>query len=146
MTDIVQKARERRRASRPWPDDVAGVGAAVVCAMVTWLCTAHLADLELTVQRGSTVQHIGGTAVAIAAGVSATVGMVVLRLLERLTARGLQIWTALAVVATVVSLLGPLSATSTTATGALASLHTVVAAVVIASAHASRRQGREDLA
>lgn len=62
------------------------------------------------------------------------------RILEASMARALEVWTALAVVVTTLSLLGPLTATSEAAVGALVSLHAVVAAVVIASAQASRRR------
>ena len=71
---------------------------------------------------------------------SALAGFVVLRILEASMVRALEIWTVLAVGVTVLSLLGPLTATSEAAIGALVSLHAVVAAVVIASAQASRRR------
>ncbi len=142
MLNNLQNTTTRSSVSPPWTTDLVAVGAAVVCALVTWFCTVHLADLELTVERGSDVQRIGGGAVAVTAGLAALIGLASLRLLERVTSRSLGIWTVLAAVVTALSLLGPLSATSTAATGALLSLHGVVAAVVIASAHASRRWAR----
>jgi hypothetical protein len=110
-----------------------------VCALVTW-ASARLADVELMVERGSEVQEVGAGAVAVVAGASALAGLAVLRLLERWTHRGLRLWTGIALVVTLVSLVGPLAATTTAGTGALLSLHGVVAAVVIAAAHASRRR------
>jgi hypothetical protein len=139
MTTTQQDAGDRSRLSPPWPADVGGALAAVICALVTW-GSARLADVELLVERGGVIQEVGAGAVASVAGASALVGLATLRLLERWTPRELRVWTGLAVTVTVVSLLGPLSATTSAGTGALLSLHGVVAAVVIASAHASRRR------
>lgn len=139
MTNTVQTTLSRP-ASPPWSTDLVSAGAAVVCALVTWFCTAYLAGLDLAVRRGDEVQQISGLAVALTAAVVSLGGLSVLRLLERLTPRALTIWTVLAVVVTLVSFLGPFGATTTAATGTLLSLHAVVAAVVIASARASRRR------
>ncbi|HET6562116.1 MAG TPA: DUF6069 family protein [Marmoricola sp.] len=139
MSSTDQNTRNPSRVGPPWSADLGGVVAAVVCALVTW-GSARLAGVEPAVERGGEVQEIGGAAVALVAGASALVGLTALRLLERSTSRALRLWTGLAAVVTLVSLLGPLSATTTAATGTLLSLHAVVAAVVIASAHASRRR------
>jgi heme A synthase len=140
MSHTAQDTRSRTDPSPPWSADLVGVGAAVVCAMVTWFCTVHLAELDLAVRRGGEVQQVGATSIAVTAGASALLGILVLRLLERRTSAALRIWTTLAAVVTLVSLLGPLSATSGAAIGVLASMHTVVAAVVVASASSSRRR------
>jgi Family of unknown function (DUF6069) len=140
MSHTRQDTRRRSGASPPWSADLVGVAAAVVCAMVTWFFTVHLADLDLAVHRGGEVQQIGATSIVVTAGASALLGILALRLLERLTSAALTIWTTLAAVVTLVSLLGPFSATSGAAIGVLASLHTVVAAVVIAAAQSSRRR------
>ena len=142
MSDTMQNAGTRLRRSPPWSTDLVAVGAAVVCAMFTWFFVAQLADLELTVQRGDEVQRVGGGAVALAAGVSALLGFVCLRILERATSSALGIWTVLVTVVALLSLVGPLSATTVPATGALMSLHAVVTAVVIAAAQTSRRRRR----
>jgi hypothetical protein len=125
--------------SPPLSADGWGVVAAVVSALVAW-GSARLADVELAVERGGDVQEIGGVAVALVAGVSALLGLTTLRLLERRTSLALPAWTGLAVLVTLVSLLGPLGATTAAGTGALLSLHGVVAGAVIAAAHASRRR------
>jgi hypothetical protein len=135
----MQNPEARTEVRTPWSSDLTAVGATVICAMVLWTST-RLADLELAVEQGGDAIAIGGWAVALTAGVSALVGLAVLRLLEQATPRALAIWTALAVVVTLLSLVGPLAATTAAARGTLISLHTVVAAVVIASAHASRRR------
>lgn len=143
MPNTMQNAQVSPNTSPPWSTDWVGVGAAVVCAVVAWFFTAHLGDLELTVERGSELQRVGVAAVVLTAGMSALIGFVVLRILERLTSRALTVWTVLVALVTLLSLLGPASATSTAAAGALMSLHTVVAAVVIASAQSSRRRRRK---
>ncbi len=139
MAPTQQDVRDRSMLSPPWPADVGGALAAIVCALVTW-GSARLADVDLLVERGGEVQEVGAEAVALVAGISALVGLAVLRLLERRTPRGLQLWTGLALGVALASLLGPLSATTAAGTGALLSLHGVVAAVIITSAHASRRR------
>lgn len=134
--------RPQRNAFPRWSDDLVAVGAAVLCALVTWFVTGYLANLELTVQRGSEIQRVTGLSVALVAGICALAAYVVLWALERATVWALRIWTVLAVVVTLISLLGPMAATSPAAKGTLIALHTVVAAAVIASAHRSRRRRR----
>jgi hypothetical protein len=139
MSSSVRNAQQSSAVSPPWSSDLVTAGAAVICAMVTWGST-KVADVELAVERGGEVQQISGGAVALTAAAAALVGLAALRALERLTHRALVVWTVLAVVATAVSFVGPVGATSAAARGALISLHAVVAAVVIASAYASRRR------
>lgn len=139
MSDTVKKPRKAHRIGVPWSTDLVTVGAAVVCATVMWICTVRLGSVDLVVEVDGSVRRVGGAAVALTALVAAALGIVALRALERLTPRGLQIWTALAVAATTVSALGPFSAQDRTATGTLLGLHAVVAVVVIVSAHMSRR-------
>ena len=139
MATSTQLDRDRRDVSPPLSADGWGVVAAVVSALVAW-GSARLAGVELAVERGEDVQVIGGVAVAVVAGVSALVGLAVLRLLERRTSKALPVWIGLAVAVTLVSLLGPPGATTPSGTGALLSLHGVVAAVVVAAALASRRR------
>ncbi len=142
MTSTAQQGQGRARVSPPWRTDVAAIVAAVVCAMVMWTCTVLLADTQLIVRLGGETQVVGGGTVGVVAGMSALVGLTVLRVLEQVVPRGLEVWTALAVVTTLVSLLGPLSAASGSTAGTLAGLHGVVAAVVIASGLTSRRRRR----
>jgi hypothetical protein len=138
LTTAQQNTSGRTRPTLPWRTDIGAVVAAAVCALVTW-GSAMVADVELAVERGGEGREIGAGAVALVAGGSALLGLAVLRLLERWSPRALRVWTGLAVVVTLVSLLGPLAATTAAGTGTLLSLHGVVAAVVITSAHASRR-------
>ncbi|WP_156911228.1 MULTISPECIES: hypothetical protein [Arsenicicoccus] len=42
----------RRTSRAPWTADLAGTGAAVVCALVTWACAVPLVGVDLTVLTG----------------------------------------------------------------------------------------------
>jgi phosphatidylserine synthase len=140
MSSIDLGERTRPRVSPPWSTDAVGIGAAVVCALVTWFCAARLADVDLTVRQGDETMTVGGLAVAVVAAGCALLGFATLRLLERATDRALPVWTVVAVVVALLSLLGPQAATTADARSALMSLHGVVAAVVIAAALTSRRR------
>lgn len=137
MTNVVTK--QRTRQSVPVLTDVVIVGAAVLCALITWFLAVWLGGVDLVVNTGAGDQQVGGVSVAVTAGVAALVGLIVLRILERITGKALPIWVVLAVVVTLVSLFGPLAATTAAAMGTLLTLHGVVAAVVIVAAIRSRR-------
>lgn len=137
MSNMVLKDRTRQRV--PVGTDLVIAGAAVLCALIVWSLTAWLGGITVVVNTGSGTQSIGGVAVAVTAAVAALVGLVVLRLLERVTGKALTIWTVVAVAVALLSLFGPLAATSVAATGVLLTLHGVVAAVVIVGAVRSRR-------
>ena len=113
------------------------VVAAAMAALAVWLVTDPLLGIDLvgTTRPGSeelmsiTPALIAGTSLAVALA-----GWALLALLERFTARARTIWTAIAVVFTLLSLAGPLSVLATTSaanTLALALMHLAVAAVVI---------------
>lgn len=130
----------RRTSRAPWTADLAGTGAAVVCALVTWACAVPLVGVDLTVLAGGQTRQVGPLDVVVAAAVSAAAGFLTLRLLERLTRtrRALRIWLVTATVVALVSLLGTTAGVSWGATMTLVSLHSVVAAVVIAAGWRSR--------
>lgn len=132
--------REEQRGRVPWSTDLVIVVAAVVSVLVAWLFMARLTGVELTVSTGDTVQDVDGLAVVVAAAAAALAGVAGLRVLERLTSKALPIWTVVAVLLAVGSVLGPLSATTAAATATLIGLHAVVAVVVIAAARQSRRR------
>ena len=127
-----------RRSAVPLSVDLVVVGAAVVCATVLWATVALWGGVDLEVRSGGTVREIGGAAVAGVTALVAVLGMGLLRLLERRTARAPRTWTVVALAVLAVSLLGPLGATSAAATGTLLALHAVVATVLLVAAHRSR--------
>lgn len=119
-----RSARTRARA-------LAVLGGAVA-ALVVWLIADPLLGNDLTVTQGSRVQSINAVVTVIAALAGSLLGWAALEVLERFVDRARTIWTAAAVVLTVLSLLSPLMADADTTTKVtLMIMHIVVAAVVI---------------
>jgi hypothetical protein len=121
--------RSRTRRARG-----SAVLAATGAGLLGWAVAVPVAGVHLTVRLGSaaTSQHIGPAAVVIACLLAGLAGWALLALLERQTPRAAVIWTAVAVVVLVVSLLaGPLGGVTTAAKIALACLHLLFAAVLI---------------
>jgi hypothetical protein len=123
--------------SQPRRARALAVVAAALAALAVWLVTDPLLGIDLvgTTRPGSeelmsiTPALIAGTSLAVALA-----GWALLALLERFTARARTIWTAIAVVFTLLSLAGPLSVLASTSAAnalALALMHLAVAAVVI---------------
>lgn len=138
MTSAANLSHPRLTVSPPLWTDLVIVGAATICALVAWL-TTRLSGVDLTVQVGGGLQHVTGLSVAITAIVASALGLVTLRIMERLMQRPLKWWTILVVAVTLVSAMGPLGATNLAAMGALIGLHAVVAAVVLVAAWRSHR-------
>lgn len=112
------------------------VGSSIVATLTTW-GVSRTGAVDLTVKQGDTSQTVGWPSVLIASAVAAAAGMLLLRLLQgRFGApRGRTIWTAVAVVVFLVSLLlGPLSATTATGAICLSIMHLEVLVALIGSA------------
>lgn len=135
------RPRSSVRRGPPWWLDLVIGGAAVVCALITWL-PARVAGADLTVRDGTPVGHqVTGPAVALAAAVAAAVALSALRILERITPRALRWWIGLGLLVLIASaLLGPLGATSKVGVGTLLGLHAVVAAVVLVGGWRAHRR------
>ncbi|MFC4147283.1 DUF6069 family protein [Micromonospora mangrovi] len=103
---------------------------ATVATVAVWLI-AHALDVTLAVKTGDTRQDVPVGAVIAATVVAGLIGWALLALLERVTAAGRTIWTVVAVLVLLVSLLGPLGGVSTGARITLALMHLVAAAVII---------------
>ena len=119
--------RRRRRA--------ATAAAAVVAAVVVWAVAGPLLGVDLRVAFGSgePPTEVGLLPVVVTSTLASLVAWALLAVLERTTARGLAVWTALAAVVLVLSLL-PLLAAGGTPAGArvaLALMHLAVAAVLV---------------
>ena len=110
---------------------IAVVAAAAVAAEVVFLAVHQAAGVDLAVRGGDTVTHVGAVSVAVVSVLVALAGWGLLALLRRVSTRGRRIWTVVATVVLVVSLLGPLGAESASALLGLAALHLTVGAVVI---------------
>lgn len=138
MTTRTHTKPTDRRPAPSWTTDLTIALAAVICALVAWFFVVRLPGVDLLVHTGGALRRVGAVDVALAAGVSAVLGLGLLRVLERLTARALAVWTAIALVVALFSMLGTTAATTREGTFALVSLHAVVAAVVLAAGLRSR--------
>jgi len=104
-----------------------------VTAVLGWAVCVPLIGLDLTVRLGaaSSPQHVGAGAVAVAALVAGLGGWAWLGLLERATSSARRVWTGTALAALAVSMTGPLAGQTPETVAALASLHLLVAVVVV---------------
>ena len=117
----------RRRVLRA----VAVVGAAVDAVML-WVAAVPVGGVDLQVEMGGETEKVDLRAVTVVALASGLLGWALLALLEWRVPRAAAIWTAVALVVTLLSLAGPLtSATSAAAGAVLVGMHLVVAAVLI---------------
>ena len=82
--------------------------AATVATLLGWVIAVPLAGVELTARTGSDVQRVTPVAVAVSTLLAGLAGWALLALLERLTARARTVWTVVAALVLLVSLLGPL--------------------------------------
>ncbi|MGS2615778.1 DUF6069 family protein [Micromonospora sp. LZ34] len=117
-----------------------GVAAAVVACVLIWAAGA-VAGVDYTVRNpGQPAMVLGPAAIITVSLGSALLGWAALAVLERLTRRGTAIWTVLAVVVALLSLL-PVIATDATggAKVALGAMHLAVPAALIALLPARRR-------
>ncbi len=110
-----------------------GVVGAVAAAVAVWAIAVPLLGVELLVRFGTGAPESVGIAYVLGASVIGSLaGWALLVLLERRTSRARTIWTAIAVVAVLLSLSLPLYAGVSTSTKiTLAVMHAGVAAVLI---------------
>ncbi|TQL69878.1 hypothetical protein FB381_3799 [Nocardioides albertanoniae] len=130
MTTVLNETRERSRVA--WPRVAAVAAAAAAAAAVTWMLWTQVGGVDLEAKTGSESQQIGIGAVIVSTLLIALVGGALLRWWQGHAERGARRWTMLAVGIAVVSLITPTSALTVAAGLGLASLHVVVAVVVIA--------------
>jgi hypothetical protein len=122
--------------TRPRRARALAVIAATLAALAVWLITDPLLGIDLTGTTRPGSQQLQPITPALVAGASLAValaGWALLALLERFTARARTIWTAIALLAALLSLAGPLSTLASTEANvlALALMHLAVAAVLI---------------
>ncbi|MEU5783465.1 DUF6069 family protein [Micromonospora lupini] len=104
---------------------------AVLAAVVVWLI-ATLADASLTVDQGTGPQDVTVLAVIVTSALAALLGWGLLAVLERLSARAMTIWTAIAVAVLLLSLVPASLVDASAGTRvALVLMHLAVGAVVI---------------
>jgi uncharacterized protein DUF6069 len=139
MTVQVEAEVKRQVAVRT---DLVVLALTVVAATGVWSLWTQVAGVDLVVRRGESTQTVGAAAVVLTVLVTAGLGLVLLRFLAARTRDGLRVWTIVASVVSVISLLGPLGATTMAAGLALASLHAVTALVLVAGLRQVRRPGQ----
>lgn len=103
---------------------------AAATAVLVWAC-ARISDVHLVVKSGFGTTDVTVGSVIVTTLVVAAVGIGLLRLLERRTARALRVWTMVAVTVWALSFLGPLSATRPSTGLVLAGLHLLVGATLV---------------
>ena len=140
MTNTPQ--RSRHASTGVTAKRLVTVAAATVAALAIWALATPGAGIALSVHRGAAVQSIGSGAVLAASLVAGLAAWALLAVLERVLRRPAATWTAAALVAFLVSLAGPLGGAAGAASGvALASMHVVVAAVLIPGLRRTARHG-----
>jgi len=106
---------------------------AAVAALLIWLVQGPVTGVDLVVRNGNATTTVGPVAVVAVALAAGLVGWGLLALLERVTTRARLLWAVVAVAVLLLSFAGPLgSATTVQAKGALAAMHAVVGAILIA--------------
>ncbi|MFB9449229.1 hypothetical protein Dvina_31175 [Dactylosporangium vinaceum] len=103
---------------------------ATVGAILVWVI-AHQAVGDLNVKTGDSSQTVSIVAVILTVVFAGLIGWGLLAILERATGKARTIWTVVAVVFLVLSLLGPLGAVGTGAKVSLLLMHLVAGAVII---------------
>ena len=108
--------------------------AAVAGALLVWVIADPLLKADLDVRFGDSgaVDHIAARAVAVTTLVLGLLGWGLLEVLERRSPRGQDYWVAAAVVAMLLSLIGPMVGGMTvTATAGLLAIHVIASAILI---------------
>jgi hypothetical protein len=109
-----------------------GVAGATAAALAVWAIAHPLAGVDLGVRMNGSVEEVTPTPIVIVSVLAGLAGWALLAVLERSARRAKTVWTAIAAVALLLSLAGPLtSAVTTAATVALLCMHLVVGAILI---------------
>lgn len=127
MTTPLPADRKTRRGRRR----LAVLGLAALAGLATWAVVVPLLGVPLAARTGPTVTIIGPVSVAVAAVVAGGAGWLALALLERVTMYARRVWTVLAGVVLVLSLLGPLGGVGGASIGGLLALHLLVGLTII---------------
>ena len=137
MTNATVEERAVVRA--PWTPDLVVVGAAAAAAGAAWVAWTQVLGVTLEAPVGGQVREVGLVSVLASALLVSAAGLGLLRLLEARTTRGLRLWTVVAVGVALLSVGGPAGAPTAAAVAGLASLHVMVALVLVLGLRAVRR-------
>lgn len=134
-TDAKTRPTRRRRA-------LAVLGAAAA-TLTVWAIAGPLAGVDLRVHVGSGTQHVGPATVVAVSVLTGLAAWALLAALEHFSPRAPTIWTAIALAALALSLVGPLTSGATTAAKmALTGMHLAAAAVLVPALTGSRVRAR----
>ncbi|MEU0132166.1 MULTISPECIES: DUF6069 family protein [unclassified Streptomyces] len=115
---------------------------ATVAAVAVWFVADSLLDIGLRAKTGGDkAQEIGVASVIGATVVVGLLGWGLLAVLDRATASARTVWTVIASVVLLLSLLGPVGAEGTSAKAALAVMHLVVGLILIPGYARTARKG-----
>jgi membrane-associated HD superfamily phosphohydrolase len=120
-------------ANHPSRPRALGVAAAALAAVAVWVVAVPLLGADLTVRFGHGAAQTVQVSFVIATSILASLlGWALLAILEKRTRRAVAIWTGIALVTALLSLLFPILAGITTSTKiTLAMMHLTVAAILI---------------
>ena len=123
----VGAARRAERGRRR----LAVLALAVLAGLATWAVAVLLLGVPLAARTGPTVTAIGPVSVTVVAAVVGGAGWLARAMLERVTVHARRVWTVLASMVLVLSLLGPLTGVGGAAIGSLVALHLVVGLTIL---------------
>ena len=113
-------------------DRLLTVLAATVATLLGWVVAVPLAGVALVARSGDGEQRVTPLAVTVSTLLAGLAGWALLALLERFTGRARTVWTAVAALVLLLSLLGPLGGgAGGPATVTLVVLHLVAGAVLV---------------
>ncbi|WFE40451.1 DUF6069 family protein [Micromonospora sp. WMMD998] len=105
---------------------------ATAATLLGWVVAVPLAGVELIARAGDAEQRVTPAAVAVSTVLAGLAGWALLALLERFTGRARTVWTVVAALVLLLSLLGPLTGgVGRSATATLAVLHLLAGAVLV---------------
>ena len=138
MTDYQTQIQSPTRPSRTSQDvactrarRISIIVGSAASALIAWTFLDHVSRVDLAVKSGTSINHVGAVAVAVAALLVGFSGWALLTLLEHRAKRPHRTWFTIAIVVFLLSLLGPLGGVGGAAKAALAALHLIVAAFII---------------
>ncbi|WP_395655983.1 DUF6069 family protein [Nocardioides sp.] len=129
MTDLTDRVELVDGPRRTWRDDLPVAAVAAGSAALVWVA-GRAAGVAIEVQEGAGTRSVGVVSVVVTAVVVTLTAGALLRVMSRRRQRR-RWWTVVALGVLALSMLGPLSAVSATAGLVLATMHAVVAGVVV---------------
>jgi hypothetical protein len=125
--------RDGREGSMNWRCWAVTMASAVGGSLVVW-SISRLGDVDLIVRSGDDRRTVALVSVLIMSALAAAAGLALLRILQQRMNNGRAVWTGIASVVFLLSLVGPLGAVTTGAAIVLIGMHTAVYASLMGTA------------